>query len=282
MPIIMSEVVESHNWRTGDRPSVMLVHTLDGTASDTAAKAPAAYEGYARDQISLEPEWVDSGANTGRWNVVTYIPPDGQEPATGESVCSFDTGGGTQHVAQALGTVSRSVPAGKTAADFKGAIGVTDDAVEGVDITVPSFSYPTQRHGHARLPRHAIRPNRQDQQRRLQGPGGRGVPVPRRQRQQARGGRLRDYLRLRYQEPRTRGSRGMDHAPRSPPAERRTLSASCSRSGLTGQAAFPPPRDLRNAPNAYSHRHDQNHLRNCCRRAHTHTHTHTHTVAALP
>jgi hypothetical protein len=53
----------------------------------------------------------------------------------------LDTGGGTQHITQSRATVSKHAPAGETAPDFKGAIGVTTDSVEGTDITIPIFNF---------------------------------------------------------------------------------------------------------------------------------------------
>lgn len=54
---------------------------------------------------------------------------------------SFDTGGGAQHITQSLANVARYAPPGQTAPNFKGAIGVTADSVEGVDITVPVYHF---------------------------------------------------------------------------------------------------------------------------------------------
>jgi hypothetical protein len=62
-------------------------------------------------------------------------------PQTDESVFAFDTGGGTQHITQSLANVARYAPPGQTAPNFKGAIGVTADSVEGVDITVPVYQF---------------------------------------------------------------------------------------------------------------------------------------------
>ena len=58
-----------------------------------------------------------------------------------ESQYSFDTGGGTQHVTQSIANVGKYAATGFTAPDFMGAIGVTDDRVEGTDITVPVFNF---------------------------------------------------------------------------------------------------------------------------------------------
>ena len=58
-----------------------------------------------------------------------------------ESQYSFDTGGGTQHISQSISNVGKYAAAGFSAPDFFGAIGVTDDRVEGTDITVPVFNF---------------------------------------------------------------------------------------------------------------------------------------------
>ncbi len=60
----------------------------------------------------------------------------------GDSSFSFDTSGGTAHVQTSLATLSGTPAAGMPAApDFKGAIGVTDSGVEGVDIVAPAYKF---------------------------------------------------------------------------------------------------------------------------------------------
>lgn len=59
-------------------------------------------------------------------------------PATGESVISFDTTGGRQHITQSKQTLRRYP---SNALDMRGAIGVSGDAVEGVDIVTPVFEF---------------------------------------------------------------------------------------------------------------------------------------------
>ncbi len=54
---------------------------------------------------------------------------------------TFKTGGGTRHITQGLGTVNSYAPPGLTASDFQGAIGVTEDKVEGVDLPAPQFQW---------------------------------------------------------------------------------------------------------------------------------------------
>jgi hypothetical protein len=57
----------------------------------------------------------------------------------------FDTSGGSQHITQSLETVATF---GSSAPDFNGAIGVSNNAVEGVDIVVPVFNYSETRLWH--------------------------------------------------------------------------------------------------------------------------------------
>lgn len=76
-----------------------------------------------------EEEWLGSV----RWGML-------ERKDTGDSQFSFDTSGGSQRITQALSTIQKVAAAG-TAPDFKGAIGVTENSVEGVDITVPVYNF---------------------------------------------------------------------------------------------------------------------------------------------
>jgi hypothetical protein len=67
-----------------------------------------------------------------------------KEPVAGDMGWSFVTTGGTKHITQSLSTAAQYVPAGKTVADFKGAIGVGQDSVEGADIPAKSFKWTEQ------------------------------------------------------------------------------------------------------------------------------------------
>ena len=145
----LTEKLESREWSTGDRPSVTLHYLLAGVSDDLSAKTllinstATAYDGLVRESIEFEPVWVDTTANDGLWDVrVRYVAPERKDPEPGDPPqFSFDTSGGTQHTTQSLSTISKTAPAGKTAPDFKGAIGVTHDSVEGVDITVPVYAF---------------------------------------------------------------------------------------------------------------------------------------------
>jgi len=145
VPVEVVEKFESRLVTTGANPSVELRYTIRGTNDDIEARnalvnaSPALYDPWGgglvflpRDTITIQPVGDEL------WDgIVRY----GTIPQTSESVFSFDTGGGTQHITQSLATVARYAPPGKTAPDFKGAIGVTADSVEGVDITVPVYHF---------------------------------------------------------------------------------------------------------------------------------------------
>ena len=147
MSIVCTENTGSR--QVTDGQSAELVYTIAGTADEAAAiaalkaTAPATLGGLKRQPVSVEPVHVDT-ANPGTciWTgTATYAPFERREPPqTGDSVYNFDTGGGTQHITQSLSTVHRYAASG-TAPDFKGAIGVTHDNVEGVDITVPVYNF---------------------------------------------------------------------------------------------------------------------------------------------
>ncbi len=145
MPVEVLEKFESRQVTTGNNPSVELRYTIRGTNDDVEARsnlvatAPSFYDPYGggwfflpRDTITVQP------VGDLLWEgIVRY----GTIPPTNESVFSFDTGGGTQHITQSRQTVESYAPSGQTAPDFKGAIGVTNDSVEGVDITVPVYQF---------------------------------------------------------------------------------------------------------------------------------------------
>ncbi len=144
----LTEKIDSREWTTGEKPAVTMHYLLDGTADDLAAKSlllgstPTNYDGLVRDECSLEPIFVDAVAGVGTWDCrVRYVSPEYTPPQVGESTFSFDTGGGTQHITQSIATVSTYAAPGKAAPDFGGAIGVTHDNVEGVDITVPIYAF---------------------------------------------------------------------------------------------------------------------------------------------
>jgi len=151
MAITVEELPDSRQWTTGANLSVTFSYQVRGTASDIEAKnamlgeAPSSYQYLARQSSQIEPVVMDANnADACIWKgTVRYAraSQDSEPPETGDSAFSFDTGGGTQHITQSISTVNKYAPAGKTAPDFKGAVGVTHDSVEGVDITVPVYNF---------------------------------------------------------------------------------------------------------------------------------------------
>ncbi len=125
---------------TDELLSTELHYIVQGTADDLAAMqavrgtAPTTHNDLERGEISLEPVAAT------RWEATVQYNTADTELEEGESSFSFDTGGGSQHITQSLSTVNKYVASG-TAPDFKGAIGVTKDSVEGVDITVPVYTF---------------------------------------------------------------------------------------------------------------------------------------------
>jgi hypothetical protein len=144
LPIAVEEKFDSRTVSTGQNASAELRYNVRGTLDDAEARAalrdqtPAYFDLYndgvyllIRDSLTVQPVGNDLWEGIVRYAV---------GPQTDDSVFAFDTGGGTQHITQSLAT-ARYAPAGKTAPDFQGAIGVTADSVEGVDITVPVYQF---------------------------------------------------------------------------------------------------------------------------------------------
>ena len=130
---------------TTDAESVDRLYIIRGTESETEAlaalkaEAPATYNSLVRKRCRVEPEGGDIWLGTAPYRLPGSIRKD--PLAAGESSYSFDTGGGTQHITQSLSTISKYAKTGETAPDFKGAIGFNGKTMEGVDITVPVFSW---------------------------------------------------------------------------------------------------------------------------------------------
>ncbi len=149
----LAEKIDSRQWTTGNKSSVTMHYILDGTSDDLTAKAlllsstSTSYDGLVRDDCTLEPIFVDTITDQGKWEcTVRYVAPEYQPPQVGKSTFNFDTGGGTQHITQSIQTINSYAESG-TPPDFKGAIGVTSsggggvDNVEGVDITIPVYNF---------------------------------------------------------------------------------------------------------------------------------------------
>jgi hypothetical protein len=98
--------------------------------------APSTYDGLPRTDITLSP------VANGVWDAeVNYQSASEQgfsgPPSEGGLVVSFDISGTNQRITQSLQTISSYLAGGGAAPDFKGAIGVNGEEIEGVDVIVP-------------------------------------------------------------------------------------------------------------------------------------------------
>lgn len=135
----MAVIEEKFNSRAAtesESATAELAYVVHGTDDDTvvrnlvASTAPATYLGLVINDYTIEP------LGGGVWDCKAhYIAFE----STGEF--SFETGGGTQHITHSRATVQKKGAGASTAPDFQGAIGVTQDRVEGTDITVPVFNF---------------------------------------------------------------------------------------------------------------------------------------------
>jgi len=140
MSIAMIERPQSREAEEGEsKSSAELIYTAVGSDDDVAIRAavestiPSDYLGLPLASYRISPQ------GNGIWEVVARY--DSREPDPDESQYTFDTGGGTQHITQSISTVASYDSEGGTAPNFKQAIGVSTDSVEGVDITVPVFNF---------------------------------------------------------------------------------------------------------------------------------------------
>ena len=135
MPITIDETYRSREGSEGEQPAAELRYVIQGTDNDTTVRAlleatsPATYLGLKRNEVTFEPLGGDVWDCTARYSLKE------------EAQFTFDTGGGTQHVTQSLGTVGRYAAPGEIAPNFFGAIGVNEDQVAGTDIAVPVYNF---------------------------------------------------------------------------------------------------------------------------------------------
>jgi len=134
--VAISENYLSRAWSLGQRAGRELIYDIFEATDEADAKtilaatAPAAYQGLAIEELSAEPVDYQMWRGYARYSRV--------EDA---SEYTFTTRGGTQKLTQSLGTVGAYAPSGMTAPNFKGAIGVSEDKVEGVEVTSPTFQF---------------------------------------------------------------------------------------------------------------------------------------------
>lgn len=137
MPAEISEDYLSRPFSTGPQGSRELVYHVRGTDDEEEVEAalrdtaPATYLDRMLDSISAEP------VGPGLWKgYARYTALDT------DSEWTFDTGGGTVKLTQSIATVATyASPYVGAAPDFRGAIGVAGERVEGVDVPVPQYEF---------------------------------------------------------------------------------------------------------------------------------------------
>jgi len=135
----ISENYLSRAFELGNTRERTLIYDIIGTIDEEEVRLlvnteiPPVYLGLILDGYQIKPVGSDNG---GVWNaVVKYVRLEDDNQFT------FSTSGGTKKMTNSLATIATYVPAGFGVPDFQGLIGVTEDQVEGVEITVPVFTF---------------------------------------------------------------------------------------------------------------------------------------------
>lgn len=149
MPTITrAEQFDGATFKHGPNPSWSIPYEFKGDEDrlairdDAIANLPANY-----DDMPLQELEIEAFGASDEWLVTALYAPDGYTPGsitipeTGTSSFSFDTGGGNQHITKSLETIFADASGIATVPVFDGAIGVTANGIEGVDITVPVFQF---------------------------------------------------------------------------------------------------------------------------------------------
>jgi hypothetical protein len=135
-PIIIERFDSKEISESKDNPTVDLIYMIMNTESYTVAKGLMASTIPAQVGELFLDDYRVAHLGNGVWEGTAHYVK-----WKSESQYSFDTGGGTQHVTQSLANIGRYSAPGFAAPEFFGAIGVTDDRVEGTDIAVPVFNF---------------------------------------------------------------------------------------------------------------------------------------------
>jgi hypothetical protein len=150
MAITFEEHYESRKITAGNtNRSAEFKYIVRGTDNEVAVKGliasstAATYDGLVRGDYSIEPVHIDTTSPDACIMQVTvhYVEPTAPQAETDAGTFSFDTSGGTQHITQSLSQVDIYTKDDAFPPDLGGAIGVTRDSVEGVDIAVPVYSF---------------------------------------------------------------------------------------------------------------------------------------------
>lgn len=144
MAINVLEKIESRRLqasRDGKASHYTLVYAVTGTMDQVAVKnavngaAPdvwgSGFPQYWKQSVEVNCIGLDV------WEAVVRYDTSGPEPLSANDSFEFELGGGSQHITQAFETAAypASLP------DQEGAIGVTDDSVQGADIYAPEMTF---------------------------------------------------------------------------------------------------------------------------------------------
>lgn len=142
----MSFVIEQFGIRTvsGDPTSAEIPYAVWGAPTSEIARSMAVAASpptYTVNEIPLFRKQATVEEKGPESHIVHIAYGPIKPPEVRDFRFAFDTTGGRQKITQSLQTVHKYAPPGKTPADHKGAIGVTDRGVEGCEIVVPKFSW---------------------------------------------------------------------------------------------------------------------------------------------
>lgn len=148
MPITISERATSRSSVMSASPTVDLQYVVDGTLSDLAVKgimlanAPTVYDGLPLTSISIKP--MD---RPNLWSCSAHYSKKDKEDEedsdpTDQLAFSWDTGGATTKLMQAIEQTGYAAGEPWLAPEFKKAINVSSNGdVGGVDIIIPKLSW---------------------------------------------------------------------------------------------------------------------------------------------
>lgn len=151
MAIQVFEKVRSRGGKESpEDPSINIVYGVLGTDNENAVDdairlvSPEAWNFLTRQ--SWQREFLGGVGEKGLWEVTVLY--DRNDPkGRGTVQFSFDTSGGREKITQSKATVDAAVATdadgavSRTIPDCKGAIGVTDTSIEGVEVTVPKLEF---------------------------------------------------------------------------------------------------------------------------------------------
>jgi hypothetical protein len=145
MAVTCAESYNGRNVITGTNRQATIKYVILGTDSDSDALTSlesTAPETWSIDSfdVPLQHCEVDQVHET-IWIGTAFYSFHSQQSSESESIFQFDTGGGSQHITQAINHINSYAPSGLTAPDFKGAVGVAEKTVEGVDIIIPVYNF---------------------------------------------------------------------------------------------------------------------------------------------